>query len=513
MKNVQFFFLVVLIFWGTPFVRLIADAEAEWIARAIESIESFHRQQFPLGTQPCVDPKTLKLLVHEKRKDFLSRFVFDFEVPLYEVKTKEELLPLLKKLREVAQKKKKSFQAHEEIATTLLQKLKKKPKLVVFTEETTAKQSHLSYFYQQAQNETPSQELYWEVRRIQDLYRWMIFELEVLEKNLEILQTFVEKHLKGIWRKGIIAYPGGNGILTRSRDFAEIQRQLQDQMLIEDTEKILLHQKISGVEGYGVLLPQRAFFYRLMEHFKGSRVEDWFRESLKKSYDLSYINHLLWRYREDHQENQMIRVLENYIKRSESTTRIGMLEVLFYRAGAFQTSHHSSDRFIEEIWSYSQKLDLQETRQNLYLQAAQMTQTITRPMRYGTSNTLRFAFDQQTVDCLRSSNICGAILANAGVDQVYPIFLSHGGGTHALTCILEKDQFWAIDTGAGQTDIFSFPRRTPSRETPTNNPSETFFMEENYYRGLAAWVNWKIFLSYAPQLVEIEIPYLENAPK
>lgn len=496
---------------------LLAQGEAEEIAWAIEELYAFHTEQFPLSRNPCIDSKTLRFLIHEKRYDFLSRYIFDFEYPLYEVQEKETLLRLLTSLSDFIFRKKKSFTRAEKIATKLLKQLKKKPTLERPIDAKVSS-SHLGYFYEQARIHQKYQDLYWEARRTQDRLNWMLFEFQVIEQNLALLRDFVEHRLTQIWRKGIIAYPGGNGILTRSRDFAEVQRQVQEALVMEESEILFLHQKVPVFEGYGVLFQQRAFFYRLYTKFQGTVAEKWLRDSLKKSYDLTYLNHLFWRYREENLEKEVIRLIELYLKRPNAT-RLGFLEVLFYRPGAFNTSHFAQDRFIPEMWSYAQKLNVGKSRKELYQQAAQYTQEITQTMRYGTANTLRFAFDQKTVDCIRSSNICGAILANAGVDQIYPVFLSSGGGTHALSCILEEGQFLAIDTGAGKTQLFSFPRQKQLVSSEEERLSETaqrnlqgraVFMEENYYRALASWTNWKIFVNYQKEGIEIEIPYFKE---
>jgi hypothetical protein len=483
--------------------RLFAE-NTTVIVYAIEEIRSFHQQYFPLARWPCIDSKSLKLLVHEKQKDYLSRYTLDFEIPLYQVSTQEELKELLQKFSLFLQSQQKAFQRIEKVSQSLCAALQTKAPLDLPLPRSLS--DHWGFLYSKAQNAFFLRELYWEARRTHDLHLWMCFELEHLQSNLQILKSFVENHLEGVWRKGIIGYPGGNGILSASRDFAEIQRQIQEGMLLEEGEKLLWEGGRFSKETLPLALFQRPLLSQILKHFDQTPIETWLKDSLKEPYDLSYLNHIFWRYREENLHEEIIRLFEIYLKRPEAS-RQGLLEILFYRSGAVHTSHFAGDRFIPELGNFSKKLEASFSRNQAFHQAAQWTHEITRPMRYGTSNTLRYAWDEKIIDCIRSSNLCGVLLANAGVDGVYPVFTSKNGNTHALLCIHESLSFFMIDTGSGAVEGKPFPQ---GNSLKSSEKGKTIQMYEIYYRGLASWLNWITFLSYEPQVLSQKIPYLSE---
>ena len=206
-------------------------------------------------------------------------------------------------------------------------------------------------------------------------------------------------------------FPAGSSILYGERNYYEVERQAERYFGLVDARSMRPRQAGQPAAALYLSPYVRRAFAELGEQLPPEHRAQW--DSLaRRPYDRSALENLLFRHQRAERLHEAAEALSRLGQRKQLRPH-QLLDVLSYRGGGFFSGLEWGDRFRPELMAAASE---QKGDDRKVLRAAQaFTFRSYDPSRYqGGTLTLRSALETRSFDCIRATDMIGAIFRNAG---------------------------------------------------------------------------------------------------
>ena len=353
--------------------------------------------------------------------------------------------------------------------------------------------------------------------QLADLHRW----LQLLDENLLTALDFQARcrehfvataasstrgdpYLPG---SNLGRFAAGSLVLYGERNLYEVERQAEGLFGLDTKEPVDHFRQVTVPAAYH--LPPRlrpAFLHVRGKLRPSSRAA--FDRTAESPYDRSFLHGTLFRLRAAGALDDAVSALQRLEQHRATPTPSEVLDVLSHRGGVLFCGLEWGDRFDGRLTAISNGLRGDETAR--LAAASQFTANQFDPRQYrGGTTTLRAALDTRTFDCIRGTDMVGAIYRNTGGTRFVELRICRiRPPSHTIAGVLLSDRRVLATDGLEQHD-----RRMQTWP-------DAFFQEANDYcvevygRGLVSgvWLGGYIVQGpHAGTRFDAAIPYLPGA--
>jgi hypothetical protein len=166
-----------------------------------------------------------------------------------------------------------------------------------------------------------------------------------------------------------------------------------------------------------------------------------FERAAQTPYEHSYLVNMLFRAQRSNSADYLCNVLRKLDKIKPQATVGELMSVLMYRGHSF-AGLEWSDRFQPELLKAAEEIDSAESDAEALVEACHWTNRLYNPAAYGVTFTLRDAIGQKRLDCVRATDMIGAIFRNAGRPRFAHVRWCSETGGHSVAAFVgsAKDQ-------------------------------------------------------------------------
>jgi hypothetical protein len=278
---------------------------------------------------------------------------------------------------------------------------------------------------------------------LDDLHQWLSL---VVENHLAALafqkqcQTLFESTDKLIPQyqpnSSISAFPAGVLSLNGWGNYAEIERQAEKlySMPPERVAELKLNQNLT--DGSLWVFPGvRASFLKLREALSPANQQTW-DQAARTPYEHSYLISMLYRAVQGDAVDSLVDVLKRFDQVQPKATVGQLMSVIMYRGHSF-AGLEWSDRYIPQLIEAANKIPAGDSDLAALMAACKWTnQFYGGPQEYGVTLTLREALDQHKLDCVRATDMIGAIFRDAGRTRFGHVRWCAGTAGHSVAAYL-----------------------------------------------------------------------------
>jgi len=362
---------------------------------------------------------------------------------------------------------------------------------------------------------------------VDDLHRWLAFlvanHLTALEfqAKCESLFTWAQTRIpKYDPLSSISCFPAGMLGLHGLDNYYEVERQAEMlfHMPKERFDELAINKHLTAGSVW-VLPGLRETFLELEKQLSPSNKETW-ELAARTPYEHSYFTNMLYRADQGAMVAQLGVVLQRFNANYPQASLTDLMGVLMYRGHSF-AGLEWPDRFQPQLMD--EAADFRGSDREAFLAACKATHDFYGGFsNYGRSNSLREAIEQKKLDCVRATDMLGAIYRNTGRPRFGHVRWSAGTTAHSVasmsvndgdrTKVLLLDALTAMD----QPEVwpgayFNGHVWPPGMET---NPPP--YAAELYIRGIDnyIWAEGYIIRDVnAGTLMKAAVPYLARRDK
>lgn len=353
-----------------------------------------------------------------------------------------------------------------------------------------------------------------------DLHRW----LELLDANMLAaldfqakcrgLFTGTAKHYeKETYDSGssLGRYPGGSLILYGERNYYEIERQAEN-LFGFSRENPVSRTVATDLPAAYWMPPSLRESFRLLRDALAARHQPAWDRAASSPYERSCLENMLFRLSTSGALDAAATALRRMGRQRRQATSSDLLDVIFYRGGGFFCGLEWADRFEPRLMDATRRMT--GDRQNLLASAYAFTNAKFDVKNYvGGTLTLRSALDTGAFDCIRATDMIGAIYRNAGGTGFCELRECRGGPSHTVAGI-------EMNAGNGYR-VFSVDGLLANHRGTRTWPDSYFrsareYCVEVYRRGLdtSLWAGGYIVCGpHAGTRIDAAIPYLPGREK
>ncbi len=345
--------------------------------------------------------------------------------------------------------------------------------------------------------------------RLRDADRWTALQLDWVQRQVTLAEQDLKAHPEFAWRRGLEDLPGAEGLMVRRRDFAALQRIVEDQVLLERVDTVEFGRPETEDSVRSLTPGLRPAWRKLIELLGDARpAVELLKRSLMTPYDQLYVEHQLFKYAVVGAAGEigwlapLAASLRNWARLHEDAWdgedgRRGLLEALHFRQGCVHTAHVAGNRFIPPMMEDLE--GLQGDPSEAARDAQGRVHRILSGMRYGGTASLAESFEKKTADCFRDTEMAATLLANAGWDGLYPLMWRTDGNGHLINAMRLDGRIvtWDCYMSSGGRRA-EFPR--DFRGYPAHHVAL-------WYRALDTWIEADILLVREDRIVRHPIPY------
>lgn len=256
---------------------------------------------------------------------------------------------------------------------------------------------------------------------LEDLHRWLTFlgqnqltALDFQRKCTTLFKSADSKLNEYDPKTNISQFPAGVLCLNGIPNYIEVERQAERLLSIpkEEPKQVAMGSHLTA--GSLWVPPElRETFLKLQGALTPSNQKT-FAMAARTPYDHSYLVNILFRIMHAKKTDDLCAVLKRFDALHPTSKTPQLLSVVMYRGHAF-AGLEWGDRFQPELMQAAAGISPKETDVQALEDASRWTYKFYRaPAEYGMTLTLRAALDQKRLDCVRATDMVGAIFRNAG---------------------------------------------------------------------------------------------------
>lgn len=359
---------------------------------------------------------------------------------------------------------------------------------------------------------------------LHDLHGWLDLlchnHLQALEFQLKCASLFEETDAamtgKYVPDKAISAFPAGVLSLNGWSNYFEIERQGERLFSIppDRIEEISTNAHLTPASLW-VSPAARACFLKLQSSLSPANQET-FAKAARTPFEHSYLVNMLYHAWNADVADDMTHALRKFDASHPKATVGELMSVLMYRGHAFGGLEWS-DRFAPELRTAADAISAELADPDAFASAVKWTNSFFRQSQYAPTFTLRDALDQKKLDCVRATDMIGAVYRNAGRPRFGNVRISAGTFAHSVAAYLgrstdEKPRTVvadALDQSQQTHDWPQFYFQNYAWPSEFNEPSKPY-CAELYIRGLDNYVWLEGYIIRGPNagtLMTTRLPY------
>ena len=358
---------------------------------------------------------------------------------------------------------------------------------------------------------------------LSDLHRWLGF---LAENNLTALEF--QQRCRSFFNTydvgknpyepstSISCFPAGILCANGKGNYYEIERQAErlfSSPPAQTTQRLLKEQPTAG--SLWVLPGARNCFQKLANSLSPAN-----RQTLEKvartPYDHSVLKNMLYRALATGTVDDLCAAIKKFDAVYPRATGPELIDVIMYKGHSFGGVGWD-DRYQPELRRAAEAIPASATDAQAMLEAWRWTHAFYLPENYGLTLTLRDALDQRKLDCVRATDMIGAIYRNAGRACFGNVRWSAGTTGHSVAAYL------GAENGKRKTLVIDGLMPSASLEVwpecyfrghawpPSLENSPPPFAVELYVRSLDSYIWAEGYIVRGPnagQLTTAKIPYL-----
>ncbi len=280
---------------------------------------------------------------------------------------------------------------------------------------------------------------------LDDLHRWLEFlcenHLRALAFQQQCESLFTEYDAQGLKyepEKTVSAFPAGLLSLNGWGNYFEVERQGERlfSMPPDRSEEVATNAHLTAGSLW-VTPGVRACFVKLQGALTGDNQKIW-EQAAHTPYEHSYLINMLFHAWNADVADDMFAVLKKFDAAHPHATMGEMLGVLMYRGDAF-AGMEWADRFQPNLRQAADSIPANESDEDAFLMAARWTNQFYRSgAQYAATYTLHDALEQKKLDCVRATDMIGAIYRNAGRPKFGNVRICAGTYAHSVAAFLDR---------------------------------------------------------------------------
>ena len=316
--------------------------------------------------------------------------------------------------------------------------------------------------------------------------------------------------------------PASGQMVAWGENYLEVEHQAEGAFAPAATSVAIVEsQNLSNVPAARWMPPQlRAAFLSLRSRLSSANRALWDRAAASP-FERSYLANMLFRAASCGSLEQMGLVLQRFEQCHAAATMAELMDVLFYRSGLHSSGFPWSDRYDRRIMDAASQVTAQ--RELAALRAHRLANSLLNGWEnyVGGFVNLTQALDAGKFDCVRGTDLVGALYRDAGLGEYFVVRLNCGTVGHSVGAIpIERD-------GRRHLLILDCLDSSPPSELwpyayfqglawPTGYPGNQgmLFSAELYARGLDGCLfaeGYVVRGEHAGQWVRAALPYLPGA--
>jgi hypothetical protein len=317
----------------------------------------------------------------------------------------------------------------------------------------------------------------------------------------------------------ISMFPAGILSLNGWGNYYEVERQAEGMFATPPdlSTQPALSQNITPAS---VWLPPslRALFVKLQESFASPSNRAAWEQSAQTPYEHSYLVGVLYRATRVDAMDDLAAVLKKFDAAHPQASMGELLGVMMYRGHSF-AGLEWADRFQPELLKAAEEIPASMSDADALLAAADWTNKFYHgpSAAYGMTFTLRDALEQKKLDCVRATDMIGAIFRNSGRPRFGHVRWCAETNAHSVAAYLGRDKDnkarTLLEDGLAPStqpetwpDAYFHGHAWPPGLTPTPVP----YAAELYVRGLDSYIWAEGYIIRGPNagnLMTARIPY------
>jgi hypothetical protein len=256
---------------------------------------------------------------------------------------------------------------------------------------------------------------------LEDLHAWLGFldgnqltALDFQDRCQSLFASAEALHLKYDPQTTVSQFPAGVLSLNGASNYYEIERQAERlfSMPPDRFDEITLNQHLTATSQW-VSPNVRECFLKLEAVLSPENRATW-DLAARSPFQHSYLVNMLYRAWAADTANDFVAVLKKFDSLNPHATMGELLGVLMYRGHSF-AGLEWADRFQPQLLGAADEIDDNESDAAALLDACRWTNSFYKsPAVYGVTLTLRDALQEKKLDCVRATDMIGAIFRNAG---------------------------------------------------------------------------------------------------
>jgi hypothetical protein len=359
---------------------------------------------------------------------------------------------------------------------------------------------------------------------LEDLHNWLGFLVEnhlaALEFQKRCASLFAESEQLGHkydTNATISQFPAGVLSLNGKANYYEVERQAERLFSQPNDRTIEANSGSHLTSGSLWVTPGVRETYLKMQAVLSPDNRKTWDVAARTPYEHSYLINMLFRAAYADTADELCQVLKKFDSLNPHAKEQELLSVLMYRGHSF-AGLEWGDRFQPELLKAAEEIKPDESNLQAMDDACRWTNSFYRtPAQYGVTLTLREALEHKKLDCVRATDMIGAIFRNAGRIGFANVRWCSATGGHSVAVYAQpdgdKNRFQIFDglNPSKESEYFPecyFPGHAwpPSLEENAAPP----YAAELYVRGLDSYIWAQGYIIRGPNagwLTKTSVPY------
>lgn len=280
-----------------------------------------------------------------------------------------------------------------------------------------------------------------------DLHRWLGFlasnHLYALDFQARCKSLFdsAEQQVQNYDRNSTLSqFPAGLMTMHGNANYYEVEHRAERLFTMPaDRFEALRQDGKPSLEATWLPPVERAVFAKVRAVLSRENAALW-DAAARREFDHTYLVNMLDRAARAGTVDQLVDSVSRFNARNPKSTDQELLGVLMYRGHSF-AGVEWSDRFLPQLVAAAKPI-APDADEQAFVQAAMWTKKFYRPESYGVTFSLRDALSQNRLDCVRATDMIGALFRNSGHGKFAHIRWSSETGGHSVAATF-------IPTGPG----------------------------------------------------------------
>jgi hypothetical protein len=256
---------------------------------------------------------------------------------------------------------------------------------------------------------------------LDDIHRWFGFlvrnhlaALDFQSQCQEVFDLFDARGARYFPGETVCCLPAGFTYFSNLGNFFEIERQAERLFAMPpDLIPVLARNEYLTPHSLWVTPRLRRCFLEVQDTLSGENRQTW-QKAVRTPYEHAYLLNMLYRTMATESIDELCAALKEFNTVCPRATVAELMGAMMYRGHSFGGLEWD-DRYRPQLLEAANGIRATDSDQQAFLAAAQWTRDFYRsPSNYGPTQSLREALQRNKLDCIRATDMVGAIFRDAG---------------------------------------------------------------------------------------------------